>query len=325
VETVKLLKDDFVCVAVDARTKSYKDADADFMKETNCVAITATGRGVFVTADGKQLGPFNLVAIGKVAENSVKNGLKAWKALPEDDRKPGSVKIKEQGELDPRRADQLPPKGVLVLRVINRLMARTDDGWRYTKTEDYDKSQAFWAPRYAEAANDSLWLKEEEWRKIVPANLDKGAKFAMPEAIAVRFFRHHLEPLRGHAEGGGWPEESVRTGKMSLTVDDVTDALVKLRLEGSAQLRRGAPGNSKKITTFEPALLGYLTWDRKNQKFTRFDVVALGNVTDFLREGAHPLGIAFELVEHPTPADYLMPRGVRDGSAGYFAGPSKAK
>jgi hypothetical protein len=289
--------------------------------------MTATGRGEFLTADGKKLGTFVLAAVGKVTEDSVRKALNAWNALPEAERTPGAVKIGEASALDPRRADQQPPKNVLVLRVFNRQLARDDrEGWRYTRPEDYRKDQAFHAPRYAEPGNDSMWIKEEEWRKIVPANPEKGKTVPMSEVIAVRFFRHHLEPLRGLAEGGGWPEAAVRTGKMNLTVDDVTDAVVKLRLEGSVLLRRDQPGDSKVTLTYEPALLGYLTWDRKHQKFTRFDVVALGNVEGLnLREGAQPLGIAFELVANPTPADYLIPRGLRDGSAGYFAGPSKAK
>jgi hypothetical protein len=36
------------------------------------------------------------------------------------------------------------------------------------------------------------------------------------------------------------------------------------------------------------------------------------------RKGAYPLGIAFELVTDPTPADRLHPRGARDNPAAYL-------
>ncbi len=36
------------------------------------------------------------------------------------------------------------------------------------------------------------------------------------------------------------------------------------------------------------------------------------------RKGPYPLGIAFELVPHPTPAERLHPRGARDNVAAYL-------
>jgi hypothetical protein len=72
---------------------------------------------------------------------------------------------------------------------------------------------------------------------------------------------------------------------------------------------------------FNPRLLGNLVYDPVKRRFTRLDIVALGevrgrpNVENIQGEQlgeANPLGIAFELVTDPRPADYLPPRGARD-------------
>lgn len=38
----------------------------------------------------------------------------------------------------------------------------------------------------------------------------------------------------------------------------------------------------------------------------------LVSLDDFYRRGSNPVGIAFELVTNPAPADFICPRGQRD-------------
>ena len=79
-------------------------------------------------------------------------------------------------------------------------------------------------------------------------------------------------------------------------------------------------------TPITPSLLGYIAFDPAKNVVTRFDMVALGNVSGRPlnennmgeRPGSNPLGVAFELVVNPTPADLLFPRGARDNSAAYL-------
>ena len=68
----------------------------------------------------------------------------------------------------------------------------------------------------------------------------------------------------------------------------------------------------------------YLAYDPAKRVLKRFDVVALGDVRGrpngenivAERNGeANPLGVAFELVLDPKPADYLPPRAARDEPA----------
>src|SRR5262249_45976872 len=75
---------------------------------------------------------------------------------------------------------------------------------------------------------------------------------------------------------------------------------------------------------YNPRLLGYLVYHPVKKDVTRLDIVALGdvrgrpNIENVLGERvgkANPLGIAFELVTDPKPADSLPPRGARDETA----------
>jgi hypothetical protein len=109
---------------------------------------------------------------------------------------------------------------------------------------------------------------------------------------------------------------------VSLVVVDVSADTVNLRLEGTAKLdnsRRTLP------VSYEPALLGYLTFDCGKKTFTRFGVLALGDVRGSPagenrmgeRTGAQPLGIAFELAGEPGPLP--APRGARDNAERYLS------
>ena len=74
--------------------------------------------------------------------------------------------------------------------------------------------------------------------------------------------------------------------------------------------------------TYEPRLLGYLAYDPAKRLFTRFDLVALGdlhgrpcgeNVVGERLGQTNLLGIAFTLVTDPKPADLLCPKGLGSG------------
>jgi hypothetical protein len=79
--------------------------------------------------------------------------------------------------------------------------------------------------------------------------------------------------------------------------------------------------NRRAALDYHPWLHGYLVYHPPKKVFIRLDIVALGDVCgrpngeniQAERIGAaNPLGIAFELVTDPEPADYLHPRGARD-------------
>jgi len=117
-------------------------------------------------------------------------------------------------------------------------------------------------------------------------------------------------------------------------VEAVSKTEVKLRLDGYAILHNPRRelltyksdvikehSRSQIPLDYQPRLLGYLAYDPAKKVLTRFDVLALGDVrgrpngANLMGERlgeANPLGIAFELVTDPRPADYLSPKGARD-------------
>jgi hypothetical protein len=77
---------------------------------------------------------------------------------------------------------------------------------------------------------------------------------------------------------------------------------------------------------YKPRVLGYLAYDPAKKVFTRFDIVAVGelrgrptaeNVMGERLGVENPLGIAFELVTDPKPADYLHPKGLINSGSQY--------
>ncbi len=326
------MKERFVCVALDARKErgEYKDADGDFVRATGCVTVTASGSVAVVTAGAKALGPY--AGPGTGMERWLREKLKAWEALPEAERRPGGVSVEKAAKIDPKRAALALPKGALVVRVFNRHLARDKDGGvRHATPEDFPaKTGKVEAGRYAMAQNDFMWVPEAEWRGLMPDDPKKGATHPAPVTFALRLFRYHLDPARGFTEGANFTAAKADAGELTLTIEDVSEGRVRLRLEGHADLRqrgRDEPG------LYAPAVLGYLEYGRKEKAFTRFDIVALGDASGLptdangrviIRKGAYPVGVAFELVATPTEAERLHPRGARDNPSAYL-GPKERR
>jgi hypothetical protein len=319
-----LLKEKYVCVALDARKErgEYKDADGDFVRATNCVTVTASGSVCVVTAGGKALGPYGGPGAGM--EKWLTARLKDWAALPEAERV--GVRVPKSEVVDPKRAALAMPSGALIVRVFNRHLGwNKDKSLRYVTAEDYvAKTGKAEAERYGMAQNDFMWIPEKEWQALVPAEPRKGVEVPVPTSFALRLFRYHLDPCRGFSEGAAFVGTKADAGRLTLTVVEASPRTLRMRLEGSARLQQ--PGREGPAF-YEPAILGFLEYDRGNSVFTGFNLLALGTAVNLPtdangvvtpRKGAYPLGIAFELVTKPTAADRLHPRGARDNPAAYL-------
>jgi hypothetical protein len=278
---------------------------------------------------------------------SLEHALKAWHKLPEEERKPGAYKVPERGPLDPRRhVAKGPPPDTLIVKVYNRQLERTPKGYRHTVPEDYipalrdkkivgsDQATTLWT----QPANDYMWITQAEALALMATEPKAGHHFKMPRSLQERIFKWHLDPSRGLSENSNFGGVTADAGKLQLTVEAVGKNEVRLRLDGYANLHNSRAGlktyqspNVKNLSQnqripldYDPRLLGYLTYDPVKKALTRFDVIALGDVRgrpngeNILAEriaAANPLGIAFELVVQPRPADYLPPRAARDEAA----------
>ena len=95
-----------------------------------------------------------------------------------------------------------------------------------------------------------------------------------------------------------WRPEEIRSRKLTLTVEAASPAELRLKLSGTASLKK-EKGNFP--YAYDPEFSGILVYDRKKEAFTRFDVLALGDWTwGYKREGPQVdlLGVALELWPH---------------------------
>jgi hypothetical protein len=328
-ENAKLIRDNFVAVSVSNFDQGRKDAVGQFFRDAGMQLPGAGGSQWCVTAGGK-------VLLGNTHSGlsfSVKKALEKWNALPAAERAPGAVKIGELGEIDAQRTLPAPPEGGLILKVYYRAFMRDGGKLRYVTGKDLwhdekgTKSEAHFDTQYPglittpQAQPDHMWLTASEWKSLLPAATSKGDRVAIPASVTDRFLRWHLNPLSVYGETTALGPKEVRAGELTLTVEAVTAASVRLRLDGFARLGKEAPaavaaGKCACIDQwgYEPRLLGFVEYDPQKKVITRFDVVALGDHFGRLgicdsasRIGLQPLGISFELVKDPAPADRVPP------------------
>jgi hypothetical protein len=341
---VRLIKQECVPLAIDGRTRYFNDAEARFLEKAD-----AGGQGQIeiITASGKKLARVGVLSGNHPRRHllGLQQALRAWTELPKSERKPGAFQVPQPGPLDRRRnAAKGPPPGTLIVRVYNRQLERTTkDGYRHTVPKDYipplrdpkimgtDGATTLWT----QPATDSMWITQAEAQAMMPERPTVGQRLEVPRSLCERIFRFHLDPSRGLSENNNFTGTRAAAGKLRLTVEAVSNKAVRLRLDGFVNLHnprtalltyqspnvKNLSQNRRIPLDYNPRLLGYLVYHPVKKVVTRLDIVALGdvrgrpNIENVLGERlgkANPLGIAFELVIDPKPADYLPPRGARD-------------
>jgi hypothetical protein len=251
-----------------------------------------TRQGVYAaTPDGVGLGSINTWSAERTAE-MLRGALEKWKQRPEA----GKV---DQGRptLDADYSRQ-PPEGGLIVDVFTRIPLDFSGAERWS--------------RNSATGRDHLWLTREEWRSLRPSEWRKGASYPVPRGIAERLARFHLiDNVRG--EPNMWRPAQIRQLDLTLHVED--PAAGKLRLEGTAQMQ--APGDGRASDRgYDARLQGTLTFDRKGDRFTNFNLLAWGEAwghgtyTRGAPPGRFPLVIAFSLAGD-APSDRVPPQGIR--------------
>jgi hypothetical protein len=284
---LQLIKEKFIPVALDIVVMDARqDAEGAFFRKVNDGRFTwASGRVHAMTADGKFLCGHKKGDYHRDCDPSC--ALAEWNKLPEGQRKPGAVQVPDMGEADPKVLT--PPPGALIVKVYQ---ARLD---RDTKGELVRCKALFGDSAYAyEPGRDFLWLTEAQWESLLPTDARKGDRHSAPAQLASRIARHTLTD-GSEANPVRWKPADLRCLDFALTVEEASAAGLRLRLEGSVQLaeaktedvdrpagsydprlREEAHPDPKAAPRYDARLLGYLDYDRKQERFTRFDVVAVG-------------------------------------------------
>lgn len=312
-EIIQLATNDYVAVACDDwYQRRRQDAEGEYFRQVANQGPRkgrggSTRQGIYCfTADGKLLA-FRNHQSPEVMRDVLRQGLKEWKKLPEESRKPGAVVVPALGKVDPQFSRK-PPAGGLILNVSTRILDEDKaGGWckGTCKSEGGDR-----------AARDHMWLTAAETRSLVPAGAKQGQKVRVPDAMLRRLMRFHLvDNTRG--EPPHWTSDEIREQAFTCTVAEASADHVLLRLEGKCVLASGKD-QAQASRGYDAALLGYIGYDRKNKTIDRFQIIALGNhwgegtYTGNARAGRHPLGVAFDLAKGNAMGEQVPPQAARD-------------
>jgi hypothetical protein len=315
----QFVRDNFIPLALDLQMESErKDSVGQFFRQINKVPeggipnfTGASGRIHAMTADGT----FFHCQGRSCRDCDPRAAWKSWNELPESKRKPGATQV---GELDNEDSQvPVPPSGGLILQVFESRLTGDLKG----ELRRRDKAETFGWGVY-EPGRDQIWICESDWKLLTATDRKLGDRFPLPAPIA----RPLIVRLTDWSEANGahWQlPEHVRHQDLTLTVESTTADAVELRLEGSVRLAHDAPTKDvhyhadlgplhhpdpQAFAYSDVRLLGYLHFDRERGRFTRFDVLALGEYVgpllnpyrvddgqNFYLIKPCPLGVVFEL------------------------------
>lgn len=265
-----------------------------------------TARGEVVTPrlqDGDTGGPNG--RNNPFAPKRLHAALAKFKQLPPEER---SVKVEQLPDIWKGKAELPPPPGGLILKQYRRLLNKDADGQLHRR----------------ELYHDSLWMTRAEWQSLVPEKPQVGDSLSVPAFLAARIGRHHAQIIN--------PSASVRlnaTPKPTLTliVEEASPEQVRLRLQGSFQVTEYQVPHTNGIIDFQ--VYGCLQYDVQKKAFSRFDMVAYGDVANLREDVTQPAkgrtmaaGFLFELSPGATPWERTPPYdSVSTGGRGvYFKG-----
>jgi hypothetical protein len=282
----------------------------DSQESEFCKGVGAGGNHcVAVTAGGRRLGGKEHL---KLRERELGPALEEYRKLPEEERKPKLPDAKEAQP--PRRPVPPPPGNGLIVRGYCTYLKREADGSIVRSPQFYYRQNPDRWP--VETQSDHLWLREREWKGLVPADPKAGDRIEVAAPLRKRFYGSMgIDYMEGSVNSLAPRETS-----MTLTVEKANGERIHLRLDGAARLGREfvAVGSKEKDSRgSEIRVLGFLEVDRKTGAFDRFDVVgvgrAWGNKMEYvgrevkLDDEPWLYGIACELVRTRTPLDLIPP------------------
>lgn len=282
------------------------------------VPLANWDRGVILTPRGKEL--WKGSPLRPLTSNDLKEGLKKFNDLPESERKSGEseigAEIKEWCRKESRHAHPAtPPEGGLVLKEYLRYLS-VDAQVRLHPTQ---------MGGINEPQLDYMWLKEEEWKSLVPRNPKRGESFPAPPFFTDRLWSNQVfDPCFG--ANYYWQFPPGRKPAVTFTVTEASAELIRLDVNGAATM----DGMKIREMTFDFGyrLRGVVEYDLRKQAFRRFDMAILGEFANpnasmaaYLRTQApdghaRRLGYYFEIGRANSPLERVRPGAMELGN--YF-------
>ncbi|MBI3821295.1 MAG: hypothetical protein HY289_01300, partial [Planctomycetes bacterium] len=245
--------------------------------------------------------------------------LDKYAKLSEAERRPKGV----VGDIKPQPE---PPTNGLVLTIYDRPLGRdAKNQYRLPEGDDFEGFRTH-APH---GQRSSLWVKEEEWRSLIPDNPHKGDTRKVASKLAKRIWLYGLVPQTLWVVEESWKPDSVQSGELSVTVEEVTADIIRMRLHGTVLLSAAGKLHTwpdrkfiKDIENrYDARLEGVIVYDRNKRKITRFDLTTLGDFSgrwfagnkgwkEATAQAPLSLGFAFELDEtaYTLPPERRRPR-----------------
>jgi hypothetical protein len=277
-----------------------------------CKKVGAGGNHlVAVTAGGKILGAHSKQHLF-MREKELRPILAEFSALPREERQ---VDIGDPKLATPsNRPVPDPPVGGLVVRGYCTYLKFSQDKYPVRAKNFYYKQNPDRWP--AETQSDMLWLTEQEWKSLLPADIEIGKAVDVAEEVQRRFFS---------TIGIDYMEGSVnalvpRKTKMSITVSGIEGTIVSLQLVGHGEMGKAFSETEKadpKSRGCRLEVVGKLSYDTDEEAFTQFNLVGIGkawgNKMEYTRREIgiedYPwmYGVACELVSGNSAMDCIPP------------------
>lgn len=185
----------------------------------------------------------------------MRRGLENYRKLPRAQRLLPRPPHPANDRMLPAQQAPRPPASGLVLRAFGR-------GVGTVVASDYCPLK----PEYY--AIDRIWFTREEAQEFLPPRLQPGAKKQISGPVLQGLVRLHLK-----CGGPQWQQGEVKEAQLTSEVTGVQGRTVNLRLTGRVVLDANSPYNKDK---YRPDLVGHLTYDSGQRRFTRFELLAYG-------------------------------------------------
>lgn len=256
------------------------------------------GQGQYAVAPSGELLASAATADPREVAQMLKEGLARWEQLPRERRllatSPSADAAKKW-----RRWDAFYPADGLVLRLTVRDLPRPDG-------KNDPGTPAVFRDRWNQ---DFAWFRKAEARSFLPAALVNGESCEVPKPLIERLVRLHLVDHVRALNYAFFKPEEVEVALLKTTVMEVREAGIAVRFEGATRASTPAPDSRG----YESKLAGRAIWDPRKERFTSFELVAVGdrwgagNCNQRNNDTARaPMGIALVMAGN-QPADRICP------------------
>jgi hypothetical protein len=258
-------------------------------------ACGGLGQGQYAVTPSGELLASCATADPKEVAAMLRDGLAKWAKMPKEKRlldKTPDVSAAKKWQ----KYDKLYPADGLVLRSVCRDLPRTDvtdhrrDAWN----------------------QDFAWFRKAEARSFLPADLAVGAKHQVPTVLVQRLARFNLTDSVRALNYNAFASDEVERASLTTRVVGRDGNTINVLFEGKTRCAKPDPDGYG----FEAKLLGKASYDLKAQRFTAFELVAIGprwgKGNCNLRHddpGPADMGVVFTLAGN-APIDRLPPTHV---------------